>query len=202
MTTSAPRLTPLPLGEWTDEQRALMSGRMPSTDRFLADENAPRLPNILGFFAHHPAVTGPWLAMSSDLNDAALLSARDRELVILRVSWRTACAYEWGQHFRLGRAAGLTDHELTDVSLELAAGDWSLRDRTLLAVADQLVAEHRVDDATWAQLEEQLDVPETVELLFVVGSYLALAVVLNTVELAPDPGSDTPVPATAPMSEA
>lgn len=203
MTATAPRVAPLPLDRWSDAQRALMSGRMASADRFLADESAPPLPNILGLFAHHPAVAGPWLAMSSALNDAALLSARDRELVILRVSWRTACAYEWGQHVRMGRAAGLTDRELSDVSGELDAGSWSERDRTLLSAADQLVIAHQVDDATWARLGAHLDLQQTVELLFVVGSYVALALVLNAVRLAPDAGSDTPVPAsTPPMSEA
>ena len=38
----------------------------------------------------------------------AKLSTRHRELLILRVAWRTHSGYEWAQHSRMGADAGLT----------------------------------------------------------------------------------------------
>ena len=67
---------------------------------------------------------------------------------------------------------------------------WTERDRDLLGAADQMIDAHRVDDATWARLATRYDEQQLLELLFVVGSYVCLAMVLNSVGLEPDAGPD------------
>jgi AhpD family alkylhydroperoxidase len=183
------------------EGREQLRGRLAAVDRYLDDgPGAPPLPGIIGLLGHHPALAARWLTWNAGLLEAPLLDPRDRELLILRVGWRARCRYEWAQHVRLGRQAGLTaeqvaavasdDDRAGDSDSDGAGGVWSERDRHLLAAADQMVAEHRVDDATWKGLTAHFDEPQLLELLFVVGSYLCLALVLNSVDLAPDPGTD------------
>lgn len=181
------------------EGRAQLRGRLAAVDRYLdAGPGATPLPGIIGLLGHHPALAARWLSWNAGLLEAPLLDARDRELLILRVGWRAQCRYEWAQHVAMAEQAGLTPEQVAAVATG-SAGDggdngdgdpWSPRDRLLLAAADQMVAGHRVDDATWRGLAAHFDEPQLLELLFVVGSYLCLALVLNSVDLAPDPGTD------------
>jgi AhpD family alkylhydroperoxidase len=187
---AAPRLTPRAADDWAADERDLLRGRLTAADRYLTGEpDAPPLPGILGLLGHHPRLAANWLAFSGELLDEPVLDPRDRELLILRVGWRTQCRYEWAQHVRMARDAGVTAAEIDAVVGPLDAG-WSGRDRDLLAAADQMIDQHRIDDATWRRLATRFDEAELLELLFIVGSYLCLALVLNSVGLEPDPGSD------------
>jgi 4-carboxymuconolactone decarboxylase len=169
-----------------------LRGRLPAADRYLTGApDAPPLPGILGLLAHHPTLGGDWLAFSAGLLDEPVLDPRDRELLVLRVASRTHCRYEWAQHARMGRAAGLSTEQIAALAETLADGGWDDGDLDLIRAADQLIDEHRVDDVTWLRLAARFDERQLLELLFVVGSYLCLALVLNSAGLEPDPGSET-----------
>ncbi|UGQ12571.1 carboxymuconolactone decarboxylase family protein [Yinghuangia sp. ASG 101] len=183
-TAPTPRMPPLPVAEWTDEQRALLSGNMPRADRYLTGApDAPPMPSILGLFARHARVGGPWLAFSGLLLDCGVLGARERELLILRASHRVGCRYQWDQHVRIAEGVGLTPGEVAAAATGPDAPAWADGDRDLLRAVDQLVDRHVVDDATWERLAARFDERELLELLFVVGSYVGLAMVLNSVGL-------------------
>ena len=119
------------------------------------------------------------------LLEAGTLDPRDRELVILRVGFRTHCAYEWTQHLAMARVAGLSAAQIAAVTEGPGAAAWTDRDRDLLRAADQLVDDHVVDAPTWARLARHFDERQLLELMFVVGSYVCLAMVLNSVGLDP-----------------
>ena len=189
MTTApVPRMAPLPPAEWTDEQRELLRGTMPRADRYLTGApDAPPMPSILGLFARHARLGGSWLAFSGLLLDAGLLGARERELLILRAGHRAGCRYQWDQHVGIAEAAGLTSDEIAAVATGPEDPVWTDDDRDLLRATDQLVDRHVVDDATWARLAARFDERELLEILFVVGSYVGLAMVLNSVGLDAEP---------------
>ncbi|MDO3646957.1 carboxymuconolactone decarboxylase family protein [Nocardia mangyaensis] len=189
MTTSAvPRLAPLAVREWDENTRAVFRGHLKSADRYLsAAPDAPAMPGILGILAHHTELAGAWLAYNGLLIERPSIDPRDRELVILRVAWRSDSEYEWSQHVRIARGLGLTEEQVEAVRYGPQAPQWSPVQRSLLTMADQLLDRHRVDDHTWAQLELHFDNRQLIELLFVAGSYLCLAMVLNSVALQPDP---------------
>jgi 4-carboxymuconolactone decarboxylase len=181
------RVSPLPAAEWTQAERELLSGNLARADRYLSgDPGAPPMPAILGLFARHPRVTGPWLAFSGTLLDAGTLDPRDRELLILRVAARARSRYEWAQHVVIGQAAGLTPDEVAAVPAGPEAGAWADRERDLLRAADQLLDDHVIDDGTWERLAAFLDERQLLELAFVVGSYACLAMVLNSAGIEPD----------------
>jgi alkylhydroperoxidase family enzyme len=196
--TRAARLAPLAPDAWAAEERDLLRGHLGAADRYLTGRaDAPPMPGILGIFGHHPRLAANWLALSGGMLDDPVLDPRDRELLVLRVAWRTQSRYEWAQHVRLAASAGLSPDEIAAVAGELDLTVWPERDRWLLAAADQLIDVHRVDDATWERLAVQFDERALIELLFVVGSYLCLALVLNSVGLEPDAGIEHALPARA-----
>jgi AhpD family alkylhydroperoxidase len=175
---------------WTADDRARLRGRLAVADRYLTGEpDAPPMPAILGLLAHHPNLAANWLALSGGLLADAVLDPRDRELLVLRVAWRTQCRYEWAQHVRIATDAGLSGDEIAALAVADLASRWSERDACLVAAVDQMVDGHRVADDTWRGLATHFDEAQLLELLFVVGSYLCLALVLNSAGLEPDPGS-------------
>jgi AhpD family alkylhydroperoxidase len=190
------RLVPLAAEHWDDDGRGLLRGRLGAADRYLSGRpDGPPMPGILGLLGHHPRLAADWLAFSGGLIERPVLEPRDRELLVLRVGWRTQCRYEWAQHVRLAGEAGLTAEQIEAAAGPVDAPCWDARQRDLLAAADQLVEVHRIDDATWHRLARRFDEQALLELLFVVGSYLCLALVLNSAGLEPDPGTDARGPA-------
>ncbi|WP_018505869.1 carboxymuconolactone decarboxylase family protein [Parafrankia discariae] len=192
MTRAAePRLPPLPVAEWTEEDRDLLRGNLARADRYLSGAaDAPPMPPILGLFARHSQVGARWLAFNGTLIESGTLSPRDRELLILRVGARTGCRYQWAEHLRMAQAAGLTFDQVSAVREGASAPLWSERDRDLLCAADQLVDDHVLDDALWEALASRFDERQLLEVIFVVGSYVCLAMLLNSVGLLPATGAD------------
>jgi alkylhydroperoxidase family enzyme len=191
---SGARLAPLPKDRWDDAVRAALRQGFPeAAARFLASgPEAGPVPNVLGTLLHHPALAGPFLAYNRVLLQTPVLGPRLRELMVLRVAWRTRSLYEWAQHARLATSLGITRDEIAAIARADAAGAFSPLERDLLAATDQLVEQHRIDDATWARLAAQLDARQLVEVVFTVGTYTCLAMAFNSFGLELDPGLEPP----------
>ena len=69
------------------------------------------------------------------------LPRQDTELVILRVSWQGRSAYEWHQHVPIALRAGLDPDEVASVADGPPAGSFTERQRTLLTVSDEPLAQ-------------------------------------------------------------
>ena len=189
--TAGPRLAPLPVERWDDEARAALQAGFgkEATDRFLSSgPDAPRVPNVLTTLMHHPGLAGPFLAFNRVLLFTPALPPRLRELMVLRVAWRTRSTYEWVQHVRLAQGCGITPDEV-DAIARGADSDatWTPLEVDLLAATNELIDGYRVDDATWARLADHLDERQLVEVVFVVGTYTCLAMAFNSFGLELDP---------------
>ncbi|WP_280371282.1 carboxymuconolactone decarboxylase family protein [Nocardia wallacei] len=200
--TAVPRLAPLPPEQWDEHARNMLRGKVSLADRYLSGApDAPPMPNILGVLGHHAELAGAWLAYNGTLLERSALDARDRELIILRVAWRTDSTYEWVQHVRLATRAGVTDEQIAAVACGPGSPVWTPSDRVLLSATDQLLDRHGVDDATWAELVRHFDIRQVLEVLFVAGSYLCLAMVFNSVGLQLDPDMAPPQTFARPETE-
>ena len=159
-----------------------------------AGEGRPKGLNVLGTFAHHPALTRAFFTFNGHVLSASTLSPRDRELLVLRVAHLRDCAYEWAQHEILARDAGLTSEEIARVAAGPDAPGWSPRDRALVRAVDELVRDARVSDPTWEELVGVLDRRQLMDVVFTVGAYEVLAMALRSfgVELDVDLGRKRP----------
>ena len=193
MTGDAPRLRPVPRHEWSDDivDALRLAFPEPVVQRFLdADPNRPGVPNAIATMLHHPALAGPWLAYNNVLLWSPALPHRLRELMVLRIAWRTHSTYEWVQHVKLGERYDVTRDDVIAVTTGAADDRWSPLERDLLAATDELLEEQRIADGTWARLADQLDERQLVEVVFVAGTYSCLAMVFNSFGLELDAGLD------------
>jgi 4-carboxymuconolactone decarboxylase len=183
------RLAPVPFAEWDDHTRDVLLPHLRRPELYLSGApDAPPMPVVMELFAHHLPLSETWLAFSNVLaSDQSTLDPRLRELLIVRVAWRTQSGYEWGQHARMGRDAGLTDAQLRAVAEGPAAAVWTPLERALVTAVDEIVDGFGVGDETWNTLSSSLEPAQLFELLFVIGGYLCMAGVLNSIGLRGDP---------------
>ena len=196
MTADEPRLGPLPVDRWDEDVlEALRTGRStllaPELREALDAEDVARLaeilPNAVTTLLRHPALAGRFLAVTGSLLSDAALPARWRELMVLRVAWRTGCNYVWLQHVRIAPRYGVAAEEVAAVPEGPGAGAWEPVEAALLAATDQLLDRHGIEAPTWARLAAALDERQLVELPLLVGTYLTQALAYNSFAVQLDP---------------
>jgi alkylhydroperoxidase family enzyme len=145
-------------------------------------------PNIFTTLGRHPRLFRAWLRYSARLMPFGQLPRRDTELVILRVAWRCDSAYEWQQHVPIALRVGLTPDEIAGVA-DSPWGGFTERQRTLLAVSDELLARRALSNATWNAVQASLPDREAIELCLLVGHYQGLASTIGAlgIEVEPKP---------------
>jgi alkylhydroperoxidase family enzyme len=171
-----PRIPPLPKDERDERTAELLRGLMGGGEM-----------NIFTTLARHPKLLKRWSAFGGTLLAGGDLPAREREIVILRTGANCRSDYEWGQHVRIGKDAGLTHDEITRIFDGPDAG-WSDEDRALIVAADELHHDSRISDETWAQLRARYSDKQLIELLMVVGQYHLVSFTLNSLGVQREAG--------------
>jgi len=144
--------------------------------------------NIFRTLAHHPGLMKRWLVFGTHVLSKSTLSARERELVILRIGWLCRSGYEWGQHVRIAKDSGVRDDEIARVARGADAPGWSELDRALLRATDELHRDAFISDATWQALAAHLGTQQLMDLVFTVGQYNLVSMALNSFGVQPEPG--------------
>ena len=175
MTLTAPRIAPLPPDDPNASARTLGS-----------DRNGGRPLNIFLTLAKNPGVYDAFTKLGTHLLFKGSIPAREREIVILRVGWRSQSEYEFGQHTVIGQTAGLTDEEIDRLATSKLGG-WSDDDAVLVRMADELCADDVVSDVTWQALSKRWTEPELLELLMLAGFYRLVSGLLNSAGVALEP---------------
>src|SRR5881409_3133761 len=76
------------------------------------------------------------------------LDPKLRELAILRVMWRCGQAFEWGNHYRLAREAGVTNEEVLAIRTPTPERDLEDDVAVVVRAADEVVDEGCVAEDT------------------------------------------------------
>ena len=184
-----PRPRPLPPGEWPEAMGEALAALHPKEPRHPfppRDPGRPKGLNLLGTLAHHPPLATAFHTLAGHLLFATTLSLRQRELLILRVASVRRSEYEWLQHVVLADDVGLTALDLERVAAGPDAEGWSAADAALLRAVDELIADARISDATWAVVARDLSPQQLLDVVFTVGSYDVLAMALRTFDVEPD----------------
>ncbi len=179
-----PRISPLAPEAWPDEMPAVLAALRPAQPRHPFPERTPGRPkglNVLGTLARYPALAQAFHTFNGHILFGTSLSPRQRELLVLRVAAVRQATYEWRQHVVLAGDAGITADEVEPAGRSAPRSQgWSPLDAALVRAVDELLAEARVADATWAALAAELDVEQLMDLVFTVGAYDVLAMALRS----------------------
>lgn len=178
MHLTTPRIPPLGPDQWSDEQAQTVA---PMGER-------PVL-NIFRTMLHNPQALRAFLSWGNYvLSKRNSLPAREREIAILRVGYLCRSGYEWTQHRPIGERAGLTASEIEAIKLGADSPVWSEADRALLRGCDELHQRQFISDATWQALGAHFDPRQCMDLVFTVGQYTQVSMLLNTFGVQLDEG--------------
>lgn len=115
------------------------------------------------------------------------LPAQLRELALTRTGFAASSQFVFSQHCKAARRAGVRDDQLEAVPAWTTSDRFSPAERAVLAYTDELVlADGRVQDATFAALGEHLSEPQIIELTYAVGSYKLHALMCRALRLEYD----------------
>jgi 4-carboxymuconolactone decarboxylase len=174
--TTTPRIAPLTDAEFNDEQKEMLA---PMGGRVL---------NIFRTLVREPKAFKGFLAWGNYvLSRRNALPEREREIVILRTGFLCKSGYEWTQHVLIGKRSGLSDDEIARLKKGAEAG-WSAADAALIRASDELHKDQFISDATWAALGKHFTQKQCMDVVFTVGQYTQVSMILNTFGIQLDEG--------------
>lgn len=149
------------------------------------------IPEIMFTMCRFPDLWDKMIELTLEIQGAnATLDLRDRKLAIMRTGWLCQAPYEFGEHANQSRRAGFTDEEISRIAVGSAGEGWNDHERAILRAVEELYEDTMVSDETWAQLATRLDEHQLVELLVLVGQFVATAYFQNSLRLRLEPGNE------------
>lgn len=134
--------------------------------------------NLYKCLAHAPGLLRAWMDFAWALRGHDTTSRRLRELMILRTATLHKSPYEWHQHRRMAREAGVTDHEIAELEMWQTSPAFDAADRAALALTDAIVA-GVVPEAVNEELGRHFDEGQRVELTVTAAFYSMVPRVLD-----------------------
>lgn len=168
------RIAPLIPSEWTERVRDVFE----AAEGPPARETGSKL-NIVRTLARHPDLAIKYLQFGMYMLRSTSLPWRIRELATLRTAWLCNSEYEWTKHVQNALGEGMSAEEIEAIKAGSDASVWSDIDRDVLSAVDQLHTNTAIEDRTWSGLARHMDERQLLDFLFIVGSYVMLAMVLN-----------------------
>jgi alkylhydroperoxidase family enzyme len=122
-----------------------------------------------------------------------------RELAITRTGFAAGSKFVFSQHMKAARAAAIPAAKVAAISSWASSPAFDAADRAVLAYTDDLVlADGRVDDATFSRLKELLTDEAILELTYVVCTYRLHATICRALRLEYDDVGERVVEVPAP----
>ena len=162
--------------------------RIPMVD---PDSLEPRFGNlhIARTIAQNPGLLAAWGGFATYILGPELsIPPRERELAILRVGWNHQASYEWSHHVAIAQGLGMADEDILAVQEGPGSAHWGERDALILQAADDLWAQREISAATWDGLKQFYSDRQMLDLLFTLGQYTMVSMVLNSTRVQLEEG--------------
>jgi alkylhydroperoxidase family enzyme len=144
-----------------------------------------KLLNLYGMLLHSPAVAEGWLAFFTAIRQKASLSARIRELAIMRIAVINGADYEFRAHEPFALAEGITPRQI-DGLREGRNELFNEVEQAVLAYTDSMTREIHVPQATFDAVKPHFNNQEMVELTATIGGYNLVSRFLEAMQIDHD----------------
>ena len=141
------------------------------------------IPEVLRTMLVHPGLFKVQMDMGMQLAGRGAISARDREIAVLRNAWLMGAPYEWGEHVDIGKRYGMSAEEVARTIEGSAAQGWTEHEAAICRGVEELRADHMISDATWAVLARTWGDEQLMEFPILVGQYTSTAYLQNSVRV-------------------
>ncbi len=120
---------------------------------------------------HSPPVAEGWLNYLTAIRQKCSLDGALRELVIVRVAIINGAEYEASQHVPIALKEGITQAQIDALSDWQTSGQFSEKEKRVLALTDEMTKNVHVDQAIVENLKAYFNEQELVELVATVAAY-------------------------------
>jgi alkylhydroperoxidase family enzyme len=136
----------------------------------------PTILNVFKMMAHADMNFRPLVRLGSTILAQQKLSAKLRELAILRVANLSGSRYEWVQHLSLAMLVGATRAQVDAIEKgDVDAACFDDTERLVLHFATEVLRDARCSDEMFAAMRQTFSPQEIVELVLAVGYYMMIA---------------------------
>jgi len=144
-------------------------------------------PNLYRALGNHPALVAAWTEFARAIRYESRTPRALRELVILRGAQVMGSEYEWAQHLKMARKAGVREAQIAALHGWRASTAFEAKEKAALALAEE-VTRGEVSDATQAEVLRHFDMQDYVELSLTAAFYAMVGRMLDAmgVQLEPD----------------
>jgi len=146
--------------------------------------------NVFRILSQHPTLSGviaKQLAML--LYRGNKLDDRLRELIIMRIGWRTGALYEWTQHWPVALRIGLTEEETLATRDPANATCLGAAELAVIAATDDVLDNGAVGEAAWQACAEHLPSnEERLELVAAICNWNTFSIMLKSLNIPLEDG--------------
>ncbi|HYD58142.1 MAG TPA: carboxymuconolactone decarboxylase family protein [Burkholderiales bacterium] len=143
-------------------------------------------PNLYRALANHPKLVAAWTEFARAIRYESRTPRALRELVILRGAQLMKSEYEWAQHLKMARKAGVPEAQIENLASWQSAACFDAREKAVLALAEE-VTRGKVTDATHQEVLKHFDQQDFVELSLTAAFYAMVGRMLDAMEVQLEP---------------
>ena len=142
-----------------------------------------RILNLWKVMGHCPYVGLNYQRMGNSLLRGEELSAKLRELAVLRIADLAQSGYEFKQHRVIALRCGISQEQVDDIGGWVNSERFDEEERAVLAYTDEVEQKIRVKDETFERLRSFLSEHAVVELTAAIGYWGMTARILEALEI-------------------
>jgi alkylhydroperoxidase family enzyme len=138
--------------------------------------------NLYRALGNHAPLAAAWTEFAQSVRADAKTPRALRELMILRSGQVQRSEYEWAQHLRMARKAGVREAQIEALANWRTSAEFNDDEKAALGLLEAVTAGN-VDDSTWAAATTRFSREEMIELVMVGAFYSMVARVLDALRV-------------------
>jgi alkylhydroperoxidase family enzyme len=144
-------------------------------------------PNLYRALGNHAPLTAAWTEFARAIRYESRNPRELRELIILRGAQLMGSEYEWAQHLKMARKAGVREAQIAALAEWRVSPEFTPREKAALLLADA-VTQANVTDEVYAEVSKHFGHQDYVELALTAAFYAMVGRMLDAmrIQLEPD----------------
>jgi len=141
--------------------------------------------NLYRALGNHPALVAAWTEFANAIRHDSRTPRALRELMILRVGQMERSEYEWAQHLRMARKAGVREAQIAALAAWRDSPEFDAREKAALLLTEAMVR-CQVPDEVAREVKRHFDDAQYVELTLTAGFYAMVVRMLESLRVELD----------------
>ena len=142
--------------------------------------------NLYRALGNHPKLVAAWTEFANSIRHDSRTPRKLREVMILRAAQIAGSEYEWAQHLKMARAAGVREEQIADLAQWRGSGEFDARERAALALTEGVMAGNVTDENHAEARRAFPDPADYVELCITAAFYAMVSRMLDAMRVELD----------------